>query len=115
MHELSIAENIVETVKQNVAPEDMKKVKEIRLKLGEFSNVAADSLIFAFESLKDEYNLRGSSLKIQNIKFEVKCNECNAVTSNRYGVRECAICGSFDTEVISGEELLVSEIELKEG
>ncbi|MEO8512446.1 MAG: hydrogenase maturation nickel metallochaperone HypA [Ignavibacteria bacterium] len=112
MHELSVAENIIETVKQNVPTLEMAHVKEIRLKLGEFSNVVADSLIFAFESLKDEYNLNNSELVIQPVKFEIECSECGAVTSNKYGMRECAICGSFNTQVLSGEELLVSEIEL---
>lgn len=114
MHELSVAENIIETVKQNVSPPDMHNVKEIRLKLGEFSNVVADSLLFAFESLKDDYNLNDSELVIQPVKFEIECRECGAVTTNKYGLRECVICGSVNTKVLSGEELLVTEIELKD-
>jgi len=114
MHELSVAENVIETVKLNVPPEEMGNVLEIRMKVGEFSNVVAESLIFAFESLKDEYNLKTAHLKIEPVKFEIECRQCNAVTSNKYGVRECAICGSVDTKVLSGEELLVSEIELND-
>ncbi len=114
MHELSVAENIIETVRLNVPENELPMVEEIRLKVGEFSNVVSDSLLFAFESIKEEHSLGSARLNILPVKFEIECSECHAVTSNRYGVRECAICGSYDTKVLSGEELQVTEIELKD-
>jgi hydrogenase nickel incorporation protein HypA/HybF len=114
MHELSVAENIIETIRLNVPESDLPLVEEVRLKVGEFSNVVSDSLLFAFESIKEDHKLGGARLNILPVKFEIKCNECGAVTSNHYGIRECAICGSVNTNVLSGEELMVTEIELKD-
>ncbi len=114
MHELSIAQNIIDIIEQNVPKDELCNVKQIALKIGEFSGVVADSLKFSYEVITSETELQNSELMIEFIPFSLKCNSCGSITTNVYGLRECANCLKTDTEVLSGEELKISEIILED-
>ncbi len=114
MHELSVAQNIIETIELNVPKNELRNVREVLLKVGEFSGVVTDSLKFSYEVITSGTEIQNSVLKIENILFSLKCNSCGSITANSFGLRECAECLKTDTEVLSGEELIVSEIVLED-
>ncbi len=114
MHELSVARNIIEIVEQNVPKDELPFVRGILLKVGEFSGVVTDSLKFSYEIIAADTELQNSELKIESVPFLLKCNSCGGITTNNYGLRECADCLKTDTEVLSGEELKIAEIILED-
>jgi hydrogenase nickel incorporation protein HypA/HybF len=113
MHELSIAKNIIEIIKESVSEEDLAKVEKVILKVGELSGVVADSLEFSLEAVCAGTELEKANYKLVKIPFIVRCKICNNESNSELGVIKCPLCGSKDTEIISGNELLVSEIILK--
>jgi len=114
MHELSIAQNIVEIVKQNVPQEDLKGVTSIKLKIGDMSGVVTESLEFGFLAIISGTELEDAKLDIEKIPFFLKCNECKQESSNEYGSSICPECGSSNTTILSGLELQIIEVELRE-
>ncbi|MBZ0203735.1 MAG: hydrogenase maturation nickel metallochaperone HypA [Ignavibacteria bacterium] len=114
MHELSVARNIIEIVEQNVPKGELSCVREVMLKVGEFSGVVADSLKFSYEIITADTELQNSELKIEAVPFRLRCNSCGGITTNSCGLRECADCLKTDTEVLSGEELKITEIILED-
>ncbi|HEY3251622.1 MAG TPA: hydrogenase maturation nickel metallochaperone HypA [Ignavibacteria bacterium] len=112
MHELSLAQDIVEIVYQNVPANEISRVKNIVIKVGEFSGVAADSLKFSFQAVTSKSELENTDLEIINTPFELKCNACGQTSSNEFGMMICTECGSNDTKTISGNELEVIEIKI---
>ena len=113
MHELSVAESIVDIVKDYVPVNDLPNVRIIKVQVGEMSGVVSDSLEFCYEAIKTDTVLKNSVLVIEKIPFLVYCNDCKTETTNIYGMRSCSNCGSFQTDVVSGTDMKVSEIELK--
>jgi hydrogenase nickel incorporation protein HypA/HybF len=114
MHELSIAQNIVELVRQHVNPADAKNVAAIRLKVGAVAGVAADSLEFSFHAITADTPLKNTRLEIEHIPFRVECLKCGVVSENETGIVVCDTCGSPDAKVLSGTELDMTEIEILE-
>lgn len=114
MHELSVAQNIIDIVEQNVPHDELCNVRQVALKVGEFSGVVVDSLKFSYEIITGDTDLKNSELTAEVIPFSIKCNKCGSITTNSYGLRECDECLSTDTEVLGGTELNISEIILKE-
>jgi hydrogenase nickel incorporation protein HypA/HybF len=114
MHELSVAQNIIEIVELNVPHDELCNVRQVALKVGEFSGVVVDSLKFSYEIITGDTDLRNSELTAEVIPFSIKCADCGSITTNIYGLRECENCLSTDTEVLGGTELNISEIILKE-
>jgi hydrogenase nickel incorporation protein HypA/HybF len=114
MHELSIAQNIVEIIRQSVTDENLGNVRGIRLKIGEVSGVVADTLEFSYTAITSATELSSSKLLIEKIPFKLKCKICGDESYNEFGLRICESCGSSDTEVLSGTELQIIEVELAE-
>ena len=50
MHEMSIAQSIIDIVQQEMARHQVSKVSVIRLVVGEFTAVVPDSLTFSFRT-----------------------------------------------------------------
>ncbi|MCU0373415.1 MAG: hydrogenase maturation nickel metallochaperone HypA [Ignavibacteria bacterium] len=110
MHELSVAQNIVEILNENVARYEYSRVKTVLLEIGEYSGIIPDSLIFCFDSIKSDTPFENAELKIRNIPFKIYCNACKSETGNNFGMRICEKCGGNDTEIISGMELKITDV-----
>ncbi len=114
MHELSIAQNVIETVKQHIAEEDLWRVGSITMRIGELGGVMTDSLEFCYGALTADTPLSTSSLRIERVPFQIECLECHRSSLNERGFAVCPFCGSGNTKILSGDELHIIAIELNE-
>lgn len=113
MHELSVAQSILDIVRQSVPDQELADVRIVRLKLGTFSGVVADSLDFCFTAISAETPLGKAHLEFERIPFVVQCHQCQKTFENDIGFVVCPECGGTETAVLSGRELQVTEIELE--
>ena len=114
VHELSIAQNIFDIIYQSVPREELQCVRTVRMKVGTLSGVVPDSLGFCFSAIASETALSRATLSIERVPFRIKCNSCEHEFTNNIGFVVCPQCGGVETIVLSGRELLVTEIELDE-
>ncbi|MBI5404106.1 MAG: hydrogenase maturation nickel metallochaperone HypA [Ignavibacteriae bacterium] len=112
MHELSVAQNIIDIVKENVPDTDYKHVNKILLEVGEFSGIVADSLLYCFDVIKSDTDFLNTKMEIKKIPFILFCNSCKTETTNNAGIRMCNICGGYDTKIISGIDMKIIEVEV---
>lgn len=112
MHELSIAQSIIEIVRSNIPTEDANLVRSVRVKVGEISGVIPESLEFCFEAITHDTPLQGAVLDCEHVPFVLQCKACGASFESEMGIVLCTHCGGTDTQVLSGFELQVMEIEL---
>jgi hydrogenase nickel incorporation protein HypA/HybF len=112
MHEMSVAQNIIEIIHQHVPENEWAHVGAVRLKIGSVAGIVSDSLSFSFQAITADTPLQNSHLEIEHVPFEVLCNACNKTSSNEIGFSVCEWCGSADTKTLSGTELQVTEIEI---
>jgi hydrogenase nickel incorporation protein HypA/HybF len=114
MHELGIAQNILEIVQQSVTKEQEPAVRGIRVRIGALSGIVPDSLEFCFQAIISETPLHRASLAIEQMPIIFQCKKC----AYRFKVNDleylCQACKSPDLEVLSGKELDIVEIELEE-
>jgi hydrogenase nickel incorporation protein HypA/HybF len=114
MHELSIAQDILEIVHNNVPNDRLSDVRSVVTKLGTFSGVVADSLEFSYQAITADTELEKSFLVFERIPFVILCGDCGNESENREGIAQCSLCGSLNTKICSGTELQVKEIELED-
>lgn len=67
MHELSLAQSVVEIVEEAARREGAARVASVRLELGELSHVEPESLAFAFEVAAREGSARGARLEFLRV------------------------------------------------
>jgi hydrogenase nickel incorporation protein HypA/HybF len=114
MHELGIAQNILEIVHQAVPKEQTGAVRSIRIRIGPLSGVVPDSLDFCFQAIVNETEMQRSSLAIEQLPAILSCKKCLYSFQTKDLEFLCQSCGSSDLELVSGKELEVVEIELAE-
>jgi len=114
MHELSVAQSIVEIIEQHVPPSDWERVRAVRLKIGTAAGIVPESLEFSFQAITAELLFNHARLEIESVPFRVLCNTCHTTAENEFGFALCSACGSTDTKILSGSELHITEIEITE-
>ncbi len=114
MHELSIAQNILEIVHQYVPEEQRSEVQSVKVQVGRLSGVVPDSLDFCFSVIIGETPLAGAKLDIQQTPARSRCSQCSTAFEIEGATFNCPSCGGTDLEILSGTELQVIEVELAE-
>jgi len=112
MHELGIAENILDIVRRNVPDDRASAVKSVRLRVGPFAGVVPDSLKFCFDALSGDAGMTNAALQIEHTQLAASCRDCGNKSEVKNFVFLCSACGGGNLEIISGNELEVVEIEL---
>jgi hydrogenase nickel incorporation protein HypA/HybF len=65
MHELSIAEELLQIITKKALQVGIGKIERINLKIGQFSGVLPDALIFAFEMLTKDTVAQDAVVEIE--------------------------------------------------
>jgi hydrogenase nickel incorporation protein HypA/HybF len=112
MHELGIAQNIVDIVNQYVPEGQERLVRSVRLKVGRLSGVIPESLEFCFSTIIGETPLDSAKLDIEHTPVTSRCCDCGEEFTVDGAAFSCPSCGENDLDLISGTELQVVEIEL---
>jgi hydrogenase nickel incorporation protein HypA/HybF len=113
MHELSIAQSILEIVGQNLPAENQKHVKSVIVRIGKLSNVLPESLNFCFEAITRETDFENTQLVIKVIPITIECKNCGKISETEDFVFLCPSCSSNKISVIGGNDLNVEEIEVE--
>ena len=114
MHELAIAQSIFDAVEARAAECNAARVKGVRLKIGEASGVVTDSLSFCFEMLTSlDPTLAGAQLWIDVVPHRARCRQCAKEFSVINFVAQCPTCKEWSSEIVSGTELLILEMEIE--
>ena len=81
------------------------------LDIGHLRQVVPATLAASWEIVTADTALDGSVLTINHIPAVIECRSCGASTTITAPVFLCA-CGSTDTELVAGRELMVTSLEL---
>lgn len=112
MHELSVCRNLLQQVSRIADEHHASRVERIHLQIGPLSGVVPELLQTAFPIACDNTVAAHAELVIHVLPIRVRCKTCLAITeasANRLG---CRTCGAWQTELLSGDELLLHSIEL---
>jgi hydrogenase nickel incorporation protein HypA/HybF len=106
MHELSIAQNLVELAGKEAENKGIKRVEALYLKLGVLSGVEKDALRFSFDVIIQGTPLEGAKLVIEEVPVKVYCPSCQEphVLPEPIPMR-CPVCGTRTGQVLEGREM----------
>src|SRR5574337_20199 len=114
MHELSIANAILDTVRAEAARHPGARVAKVGVRVGELAGVDPEALSFGFDALVKGTDLEPLALEIEFRPRRHRCRRC----AESFPVIDfqvaCPACGNSETVCISGDELEVAYLELDE-
>ncbi len=111
MHELAIAESIVGIAGRHA---NGRRVTKVQLKVGHLRQVVPSALSFSFELVAQGTPVEGAELEMEEVPATGSCRGCGAESRLKEFPLQCGVCGSFDLQVLEGEELFVESLELEE-
>ncbi len=114
MHELGIAQAIADAVTTRVAEDQTVRVTSVRLRVGEAAGVMPDALQGCWEMVASfEPALIGAELVIDSPPHRARCRRCAREFAVINFIAQCPACDAWDSDVISGTELEIREMEIE--
>jgi hydrogenase nickel incorporation protein HypA/HybF len=112
MHEMSVAQNIIDIVQQAVPSARTPAVTSVRVRLGSLSGVVAESLAFCFDALVADTAMARARLVIERVPTACDCRACGTRFEPDALIFFCPACGGGDVRLVSGRDLQVVDVEL---
>lgn len=112
MHELSIAESILNHVQREMTARQISVIDKIGLRLGALSGVMPDALQFCFQAIVAGTSLEKTELVIENLQIMGKCESCSHEFPIENFFFSCPACRSVQIQVLQGYELEIAYLEI---
>ena len=109
MHELTIAQNILDIINEQLLVNNLSKVIKIRIRIGRLAAIEPESL--SFEIIAKNTKAEDSVLEIDYVPIRCKCSNCQIVFTLDELNFICPKCMGSNLKIISGNELQVVELE----
>lgn len=116
MHELGLAQEIVEVAQRAAERAGATRVERVQVTVGRLMQVEVDSLLFLLSVVRQDYPLMArTSFRAVVEPAQARCRACGRTWQIEDWVFLCGACGSGDLEVLSGECLEVTDMEVEVG
>jgi len=128
MHEWALAEAVTFAASEMADKEGLKKVTEVRVRVGELQGVELDIFEFALSQLKAN-KLKNAKFKIITVKAKLKCKACDNewifdkkkldertaeaihfVPEVAHAFMKCPKCSSPDFEIVRGRGVWLESV-----
>ena len=112
MHELSVCLALMQQVERIAREHEAESVERIVLQVGPLSGVEALLLERAWPLASTGTLAQQAQLVIETAPVRVHCTQCDTVSNVLPNRLLCSACGDFRTRLISGDEMLLVNLEL---
>ncbi|MDR1350133.1 MAG: hydrogenase maturation nickel metallochaperone HypA [Zoogloeaceae bacterium] len=113
MHEMSLAEGILQLVEDTARREAARRVSGVILEIGALASVEIEALRFCFDAVTRDTLAAAARLEIRVLPGQGWCMPCGQSVPLTALTDPCPQCGSFQVQPVSGMEMRVKEIEIE--
>lgn len=113
MHEMSLAESVLQIIEDAARTQDFRRVRTVVLEIGALAAVEPDAMRFCFDAVTHGSIAEGARLEILDKPGEGWCAECNktVLLCDRFGL--CPECGGAHVEITGGNEMRIKDLEVE--
>ena len=113
MHELSLAQSIVEIATSHARAEGSGRVTMVFLKIGALAHVDPGALTFAFDAVSAGTLAEGAEVIIERGAAKAFCVPCGLTIEIATHADVCPHCGVHQWMLTEGDEMRVTELEVE--
>ena len=110
MHEMALAESILQIVEGAAAQQGFKRVTEVRLEIGALSGVEIDALSFCLDVVLKDSVAEGARLQLEKIPGQGYCLGCGKTVPVNALYEACPNCGGYQVQASGGTEMRVKDL-----
>jgi len=112
MHELSLAEDMLDMIIQRSKDDDFERVTKVWLEIGKLSHVEAEAMEFCFDAVVAGSLVEGAVLEIITSEGMGKCLHCQEINCIEHLYDPCSHCGKFGLDIIQGDQVRIKSLEV---
>ena len=113
MHEMSLAEGILQIIEDAARSQGFGRVRTVRLEIGRLSSVEPEALSFCFEAVVRGSLAEGARLEIMPVPGSGWCLDCGQSVELTALYDSCPKCGGHKVQTTGGTEMRVKELEVE--
>ncbi|HLP97431.1 MAG TPA: hydrogenase maturation nickel metallochaperone HypA [Sideroxyarcus sp.] len=113
MHEMSLAESVVDLVEYRARNNGWQHIKGVRLEIGKLSGVEPDAIRFCFDAVAGGTLAEGAALDIVEQDGIAWCFDCARTIALAVRGDPCPECGGFRLRVDQGLAMRIMELEIE--
>ena len=112
MHEMSLAEGVLQLIEDAAREQQFEKVTTVWLEIGQLSGVEVEAMSFCFDVVTRDSIADGARLEIIALPGAGWCMKCAMTVPMTEVFGECPECGGHQLQVTGGTEMRVKELEV---
>lgn len=113
MHEMSLAEGVLQIVEDAARSQGFVRVKTVILEIGQLAAVETEAMRFCFDAVTRGSIADGAVLEIVDLPGQGWCMKCAATVEITEQFGACPQCGSYQVQATGGTEMRVKELEVE--
>jgi hydrogenase nickel incorporation protein HypA/HybF len=113
MHEMSLAEGVLQLIEDSAQKQNFNRVKTVWLEIGQLAGVEVEAMKFCFEAVMRDSIAQDAQLEIIETPGQAWCLHCAEVVHVQVLFDACPNCGSHQVQVTGGNEMRVKELEVE--
>jgi hydrogenase nickel incorporation protein HypA/HybF len=111
MHEMTLAESVLQIVEQAARREGLRHVRTVWLEIGQLSSVEPEAMRFCFDAVARDSVAAGARLEIIMTAGAAWCSACSAPVALAELGAPCPRCGGYRLRLTEGMGMRVKELE----
>ncbi|MCW5600992.1 hydrogenase maturation nickel metallochaperone HypA [Nitrosomonas sp.] len=113
MHEMSLAEEVMQIIQEAAHRQSFARVKTVWLEIGQLACVEQAAFRFCFDIITRDSIAQQARLEILEISGLGWCHSCAQEVPMTTLHDVCLRCGRYGLVVLSGDDLRVKELEVE--
>jgi hydrogenase nickel incorporation protein HypA/HybF len=113
MHEMSLAEGVLQIIEDSARAQDFSRVKTVWLEIGQLSSVEPEAMRFCFDAVTRDSIADGARLEIVIVDGGGQCLNCGQTVKLGAVYDACPACGGYPVNPVSGTEMRIRELEVE--
>ena len=113
MHEVSVCQSMLKQVEEIAQQQHARLVTSIRVRVGPLSGIEPQLLSHAFPVVSAGTIAEDAHLVFEPSPIRVKCKLCGEESDAEISKLVCGLCGHWQTQLLSGDEMLLASVEVE--
>jgi hydrogenase nickel incorporation protein HypA/HybF len=113
MHEMSLAESMLEIIKSQAQAQQFGRVRGVVLEIGVLAAVEVEAMRFCFDAVTRGTIAEGAKLEIIATPGQGWCLKCAKAVAVEERLALCPECGQAQVQITGGNEMRVKELEVE--
>ncbi|HNQ03156.1 MAG TPA: hydrogenase maturation nickel metallochaperone HypA [Thiobacillaceae bacterium] len=110
MHEMSLAEGILQIVEDAASAQGFRRVTEVRLEIGALSGVEVEALAFCLDVVLKGSVADGARVELERLPGQGWCLGCGGAVEIQALYDACPRCGSYQVQATGGTQMRVKDL-----